>query len=533
MSATTTQTAPAESSLQALLRRAKPSALHLTLFALAACAFALHQPLGGNEASTLMGARRFVDPNYIAGDWFLGLPQGPRAPFQWLISPLVATFHMVTLSLVGRLIGYWALSAGIARLLSRFELRVGEALIFAAAFVRYDQALFAGEWLFGQFESKVIAYALILYAVDAAADLKLSRAAVFLGLATTLHALVGGWATFALALAILSMRPALSRETVVKSGLSWLAAAAPGIFLVAESAGSVRSQSPDVAWIYVDLRNPHHLLPTTWHLSRSSVVIMVVLLPGLLNIHRLWPKRDDVKLTARFVLAALVPCVAGLGVAYLSSHHTFLATYPFRIGGTLLLLLGLPLVGLPLLRAVPPRLGLALQVVALLLVLRSTARSVRSDVAGMRATPLGGHDVASPEVTSFDAACAWLRAQPERDLLLVSPAHQAASYLTERPVVVTFKDIPSGATSAVAWYQRMLEMSGNAPFEARGYELATEVDRRFESLSIPNYCRLAEQYAAHWLLVRRQDLTPTPQHIEGNWRIYDIGPLCRAVEAKT
>ena len=345
---------PGESSFKQLARNALiPSRLHLPLFLLVALQFAIHRTMSGNEIDTLQAARRFADPRYIPGDWFLGQPPGPRLPFQWLIWPLTATLPLVPLAIVGRILGFWLLTGAVARLLGRLGLRAGEAVLAMALFLWLGQSLFAGEWLFGQFETKVFAYAFVLFAIDAAADTRLRTAALRLGAATTLHVFVGGWATFAVALALLTLRPPVLWRTVAEAVLLAFLAALPGLLYTLAVTGAHQPSPVDFAWIYVDLRAPHHLLPTTWSAPRQTWIIGLTLLAGLASPQVLWPNRADVRLMARVTLATLVPCLLGVAAAILPQTHRFLATYPFRVGASLLLLLGLPLVLVPLLRGLP------------------------------------------------------------------------------------------------------------------------------------------------------------------------------------
>ncbi len=511
----------------AIWRSRLPTSLHLALFVLAVLQFAAHRPMSGNEIDTLQAARRFADPQYVPGDWFLGQPPGPRLPFQLLIWPLTATLRLVPLAIVGRVLGFWLLTAAVARLAARFSVRVVEVLILAAIFVWFGQSLFAGEWLFGQFETKVFAYALVLYALDAVADAKLRRAALYLGAATTLHIFVGGWATFAIALAVLATPPRPPLRTVVQVTGLWLLAALFGLACAAAAMGSPHATQPDFAWIYVDLRAPHHLLPTTWTLPASAKWLIGLLLAGLLAPQRLWPGRADARLLARATLATLVPCVLGVVAAQSAATHRFLATYPFRVGASLLLLLGLLLVVVPLLRRLPAWLRWPAHLAGALLAIGAALTAFAADIREFRAFPNGGQNVQPQEAgLAFDAACAWLRQQPDRALLLTSPAHEAAGYLTGRPVVVTFKQIPPGEAGTLAWYARILALAGPGPLAQRSYALPVELDERFEALPPAQYCQLAERFGARWLLVRRTDLPGVPQYANAAWRVYALPTVC-------
>jgi hypothetical protein len=500
--------------------------LHAPLFLLVALQFAIHRPMSGNEIDTLQAARRFADPQYIPGDWFLGQPPGPRLPFQVLIWPLTAALPFVPLAIVGRLLGFGLLTGALAKLLGRLGLRLGEAVLVLGAFLWFGQSLFAGEWLFGQFETKVFAYALVLLAFDFAASARLRQSALCLGAATTLHVFVGGWATLACALALLTIRPWPAPRVLLQAALMWLGASLPGLLCVLAVANAHRPSGPDFAWIYVDLRAPHHLLPTTWSLPASSWLLAAGLMAGLFASQRLWPDRAEARVLARLTLATLAPCLLGVLAALSPATHRFLATYPFRVGASLPLLLGLALVVVPLLRRVPTVLRQLLFLAIAILTTFAAARAGLNDVRPLRTFARGGQNVQPPDDVTFDAACEWLRQQPDRALLLTSPAHEAAGYLSERPVIVTFKQIPPGEAGTLDWYARILALAGSGPLQTRSYALPVELDARFEALPPGQYCQLAQAYQARWLLVRRTDLPGQPSHSAGIWRIYALPALC-------
>lgn len=174
-------------------------------------------------------------------------------------------------SIIGRLICYTLVAWGIVLLGQKLGLSLSYLLLATIA-VTYQgslQGAIAGEWFVGGLEAKAVAYGLILLAIALMLQRKYVLMTLLLGLATSFHVLVGGWA-FLTTLGWFCLRP---RKRLLKLGhKGWLL---PIIYLIA-SAGAIPGSlqqlltSPPLgnispAFIYVFLRLPHHLNPFAWH----------------------------------------------------------------------------------------------------------------------------------------------------------------------------------------------------------------------------------------------------------------------------
>ena len=118
--------------------------------------------------------------------------------------------------------------------------------------------------LVGQVESKVAAYAFILVGLQAWLDERPVVAGACLGLATSLHVLVGGQASLALTLAWLVERPWRSPRPALRAASAWLVGALPALVLVWSASHTVVQSDPPMSWIYVVFRVPHHADPNSW-----------------------------------------------------------------------------------------------------------------------------------------------------------------------------------------------------------------------------------------------------------------------------
>ena len=208
----------------------------------------------GNEVDVLPLARQYADPTWIPGDWYLNQPPGYRMLFQTLFGRLIVSWGFLATSITGRLLNYGLVAAGlvfIARnlglnllllllaitlffyphyyrgfagsigllqvgninwvallllllaiglMLAGKKLGIGLQfpllLLAVSLFLIADngQGLVAGESLTGGLEAKVFAYAFVLLAIGLMLRGRNRPMALLLGLATSFHVLVGGYA---------------------------------------------------------------------------------------------------------------------------------------------------------------------------------------------------------------------------------------------------------------------------------------------------------------------------------------------------
>ncbi|MCV5526408.1 hypothetical protein OFN18_30525, partial [Escherichia coli] len=84
-----------------------------------------------------------------------------------------------------------------------------------------------GEWIFGGFEAKTIAYSFLLLALWMTAAGKLSIGGVFLGLTFAFHPAVGIWSIAAASVAVFAIRPGLT--SLIRFYILILVGMLPGI----------------------------------------------------------------------------------------------------------------------------------------------------------------------------------------------------------------------------------------------------------------------------------------------------------------
>jgi hypothetical protein len=434
-----------------------------------------------------------------------------------LAAPLVQVFPIEHAVILGSRLGFALLSVAAAFFLVRIGLSPLEGVAVVAVYLALGQSLAAGEWLVGNLESKVVAYACVLLAL-ATASTRLTMAGGALGFATTMHLLVGGWSTLLLAVAAWWAGVAATRERW-KAVAAWLLLASPSIvvtLLSIEGSAATLRDAVTPEWIYVKFRAPHHLDPGyflagTVAKARVSLAVLAALL--LVALPRLVRRGAPFLLAGRFFQASMALFVVGVALSFVPGGERFLQLYPFRVGDGLGLLLGL---------AVAPALAKAW----LLTPRARTVLLLAVVVTGLAAAPrlhTTRHGAVPPP--GFDDVARWVKTHtPPGEPVLVSPHITFAGYWLERPVVVQFKFAPHQGGRAREWYERLVDFSGGVRPETRSFLASWEVHQRFMSLPAEVYRALGAKYGARYLVrTERADLPFPVAYQSAEWVVYDFG----------
>lgn len=506
-------------------RLRSPRVIVLALFALATVNYLLKNLVSLGEVQTLLYAKQLASSDFLPGDWYLNRQQLVRVPFQVLVYPLVALFPLPVVSVLARLLGYFCVTAAFGLIAHRLRLNAAYAFIALGFFLWLDQSLVPGEeWILKRIESKVFAYGFVLFALRALLGRKLWLAGALAGLATTMHILVGLWSTVALGLTVLWLRLADWRQGAAAIGC-WLLTASYALYCVYAKLGEPPGpEGFDAAFIWSEFRNPHHLYLSYWGFDLDTVLFL-----GLVAI--LWvaprfaPNREEYAIVSRFALATLVPFLGGLLVMATPIAPEVLRYMPFRVADALVPLLGL-LVAVPVVLRWIPR-PQARTLVAAGLVAFCAWEALQGLERGLEQQgrhPRGGHWENRTDTRALYEICDWVRENtPRGSLILTSPRVDVLTYLCERPVVVTFRDVPSGAADLAEWYERLVDLNGGEEPEERGYAARSEVDRNFRGLSASEYLTLGRKYGGRYLLVEdREPLDLERLYEAGDWELYSL-----------
>jgi hypothetical protein len=172
----------------------------LAIIFLLSLRFLLRDNVGqANELDVLPIARQFADPDWIPGDWYLNQPAGYRLLFNFIFGNLAAHWGLLATSIGGRLFCYGLVAIGLTLLGEQLGLTRKFTLLAVGLllFVIPEQSFAANEWFVRALEAKAVAYGLILIAIGLLLSGRYFWMALLLGLATSFHVAVGGWAFLA------------------------------------------------------------------------------------------------------------------------------------------------------------------------------------------------------------------------------------------------------------------------------------------------------------------------------------------------
>ena len=420
-----------------------------------------------NEPHYLAMARHSWNPAWCADDLFLSSFPAHQV-FYWTFGWLTLWFDFATVALLGRAISLAMLAASWTSLAQRLQrdgsdqsAPVGSAILSAWLFVGL-QAVgnLSGEWLVGGFESKVIAYGLVLWAISAALDGGIVVPAALSGAAISFHPLVGLWHVMAMIVAeifLLMPRRQAGRvfrlRAMVVSFIVLLACAAPGLGPALELLRQAKPRDAFAAnYIQVFYRLKHHLDPMDfgWTHFASYGLLASLWLAAMVWLIRQRRLSEKDRWWVGYVLAAALFAVggllAGLGprpaelMAGYQWRMVLLKFYPFRLFDLLL-----PIAFAVLLpRLVQQRWLWAVGVVGLLWALVSThAFPPRNQLpAAMRA--------------DWRDACRWVAANTSADAEFHTPFEaEAFKWFAQRAEYVNAKDCPQDAAGVVEWNRRL------------------------------------------------------------------------------
>ena len=481
------------------------------------------------EVEAMLYAKQFAIPDFISGDWYLNINQEVRRPFHVLVYPLVKYLPLVAATLIARWVTCLALAVGLGLILWRLQIGVGSTIAIIWFFYDQGQSLPPGtEWFLRLIEAKAVAYAFLFFAIYALGRGRLKLMGVLAGLATLFHVLVGGWGSVALGLTVLTRGTGTWKERFLALGL-WVATCS--YVLVAAVRGlmaEVPGLTYDPTWIYVFFRNHRHLVPSGFEFDTEEIIFILIAGWVLLRVGKFWKGSPMAKTVAQVALWTLLPYGLGL-LASLSTHGApFLKLYPFRVGSSLFLLLGTILTIPVLLRTFLTPFGRRLLLIGVAYLALSDAwLDFNRGLDDLKRFPMGAKVRSSVSSTRrLHRACNWIRTSTPRDALILAPiTEEAINYLAERPVVVTFRQVPSAPEDVHEWFTRLVAFNrGKVPVR-KNYAAAREIRSNFERMSESEFRQLALKYGASYLLFRqRRELLLPLRYENSEWAVYDLRP---------
>jgi hypothetical protein len=485
----------------------------------------------GNEVDVLPTALQVADHSWLPNDWYLNLDIGYRQLFGYLVGYLIDQLGFLYGAYAGRLMAYLLLALGLVIFFRAIRLRFSLGLIVTIFFLG-DQSLIAGEWIVGGVDTKTFAYAFALLAFAFFVQKKYLAGFTFAGAALSFHMLVGIYALFCTGFAmVLSVKPwRIEWRSLVRQAWPFFITGIFGLLAILQQLFLQREIDANKAWdIYVNIRVPHHVLPSSW--GGDPWLLNIALATGLFLAIYLLKNTKEAKFTAAYALGSVCLFTIGL-VIYAVGGTNLLRFYWFRYGDVMIPFLGMVMVALIVsdltyvdlnnsLRifrrwpSVQDLLSKGLPIFLAMAVILLTWQSIKV----IRTMYLRGVNNRPPKIlTSLE----WISLNtPEQAVFLVDPMISEFYIYAQRAEFVSFNHSPQSAGDILEWYKR-IELS-NGGQSLRVPVPKGELSTNFYHLEEGSIRHIAQEYGlSYYMGLAEQQLPLEIVYRDDNISLYKI-----------
>jgi hypothetical protein len=292
----------------------------------------------GNELSYFSQAYRFNRDSHAFAS---GFPDHTKIVFNWSVRTAMEFMGTNTTWFTLRLTGYSLLAFAIAALAKSLSMNSTSLAIALFIYIQTGQTYMAGEWLIEGFESKIVAYSLVLYVISLAIARSKHSRYWLLPLAALFHPIVAAIGVAFLAL-LAFLTPSAHRAprwvlTLLKPA-TIVALIATTMYLMGRSSGLPQILADYARQLYAD-RHPHHVMPfgSSGFASVDLVFFPMTVTLTLLAVRQKSNIRHRALADTLIVSHAFLPIL--LLLAFLDRNTYFLSPlYLFRYLSLLMLL---------------------------------------------------------------------------------------------------------------------------------------------------------------------------------------------------
>ncbi len=291
-----------------------------------------------NEEMYFGLALQHVEPGWVPDSFSFTESPGTRLLFQWPVGMALKVLSFEWIATLGRLLCYGIFSVLLAGIFSSFQLTNLSVFFLLQVIFNRNQAFFAGEWIFQDFETKTIAYIFILLSLRAVIKERWKASVLWTVPAVYFHVLVGGW--YFIALFIYLNLKRLPLKTVISYGFLFSVLVLPYLFYLS---GQVLIDQRNVIngvnldWVYTYYRNPHHTVSfyKGWSFFRIHRFDGFLMLLAAIILGTIFYRKTDNPLVKNFWLfafATYILLLLAIGISAVDTTGKILKFYVFRIG---------------------------------------------------------------------------------------------------------------------------------------------------------------------------------------------------------
>lgn len=482
----------------------------------------------GNEDVYLINSQKIVNPNFLAHDQLMGGFRYHRVLFDVLVGPFFYFFSPLQIALLGRVFVWSLLIWALTRLAKTLGLKWWEFVLIFSFWFYSGQALVAGEWVFGGFESKCLAYVFLFLSLRSILRSELIKSAILCGVSACFHILVGGWGAVGLFMVVLiSEKEYRLKKMAIYCFFVFLCslpALAPNLLDIWINGALTK----EACRILVIFRGPHHLDPECF-MTRKALELFVFYGFATFTIWKSFKWEHSLKLNV-FLTSLMVIFVLGL-LARKINMFSFLIFYPFRLG-PLFLSLFFPLGAIHYLRVYFMRKGmltrgicLSLSFILLFILLdKNMPRKFLGSPEGF--LHAWKNYFLKRGKDDFGDMASWIKKNTARDSVFIGPPMNSKFYLfAERAQVVSFKYMP--AAKIEEWYIRLVDLNGGFQFKSRGFEIHNELNKNYSILTLKQLQDIKTKYDTQYYLTpkEREDLPFLLAYFNKSYYLYDLRKL--------
>jgi hypothetical protein len=439
---------------------------------------------GPDEPTYLAKARHLWNHDWCRHDLYLQ-SANPHYLFSVAIGAFTKWQSLDRTAYIGRILAWLLIASGWTELVNEV-IPEGFAAIWSAWVFLALQSIghFAGEWMIGGVEGKVLGYGCMLWSLVFLMREKWMLCAVWSGLCIGFHPVVGVWSAVASIgpLAYLALERFRHNNSVsARETESWstpsaarivsalgvfvsisVLGALPAIAMLAHNSEADAEIADNVA-VFQRLR--HHLDPTSF--GMPALIGYAALAVAWFALRRFGQFSKREPLLACYACVSIMIAIAGLVIGLGLKSPSLMKFYPFR-----LVAVALPMVvsiaiaacavqwldykdvpggseGSQALRNLPL---FGLWGLFVIVLLDSFAVAQREPRAGQ---------LVSAERPAWIRMCSWIRTNTPPDaLFLTCSTSRGFKWYAERAEYFNYKDFPQDAHSIVEWNDRRLRQSG-------------------------------------------------------------------------